>query len=448
MDGSNTANAKGFTATPPVSPVTALDTASPGGRKYPATWVDNSGNLWMFGGIGFDIPTTTNPIFLNDMWQYSGTQRYYGGYDSGASTYWVQNQANNWFSSTAPGPRWGAVSWKDNTGKLLLFGGQAGTLGAGGIGFLNDMWQFDTSGIGAWTRLSFTNPLCNNSAFNNNGIYGTQGTPSANNCPGSRWGAAYSTDASGNLWVFGGFGFDAASSTPGLLNDLWEYTTAGQWVWVSGANTINPDGVYGTQGTAASSNVPGGRQAASSWLDASGTVWLFGGYNLSQGGQPNGFNDLWKYSSGQWTWVSGANTVNQTGIYGVQGTPAAANAPGARWGAASWIDPAGRLWLFGGEGYDTTANGGLADLWQFSAGQWTWVKGPNSVSQVGAYGLTPAQQDFPHVVNYPGSRFFPAYWNDRANGYFWMLGGEGFDSTTTSGGIGLMNDLWRYLPFP
>jgi hypothetical protein len=139
--------------------------------------------------------------------------------------------------------------------------------------------------------------------------------------------------------------------------------------------------------------------------------------------------------------------VNQTGVYGVENTPASANTPGARWGSASWIDASGRLWLFGGEGYDATANGTLGDLWQFSGGQWTWVKGPNSVSQPGTYGLTPGQIDYPHVVNYPGTRSFPAYWVDL-NGYFWMFGGEGYDSTTTSNGLGSLNDLWRYLPYP
>lgn len=89
----------------------------------------------------------------------------------------------------------------------------------------------------------------------------------------------------------------------------------------------------------------------------------------------------------------------------------------------------------------------LGDLWEYSGGQWTWIKGPDSVSQPGTYGLAPAQVDYPHVVNYPGTRAFPAYWVDL-NGYFWMMGGEGYDSTTTSGGIGMLNNLWRYLPYP
>lgn len=49
---------------------------------------------------------------------------------------------------------------------------------------------------------------------------------------------------------------------------------------------------------------------------------------------------------GEWTWMSGADTVNQSGIYGVQGTPDPANVPGARRNSISWIDGAGNLWLF------------------------------------------------------------------------------------------------------
>jgi hypothetical protein len=40
------------------------------------------------------------------------------------------------------------------------------------------------------------------------------------------------------------------------------------------------------------------------------------------------------------------------------------------------------------------------------------------------------------------------YWIVPSTHEFWMFGGEGYDSTTTSGGIGLLNDLWRYLPYP
>jgi hypothetical protein len=231
-----------------------------------------------------------------------------------------------------------------------------------------------------------------------------------------------------------------------LLNDLWKFDGT-NWTWMSGLSTTNADGVYGTQGQAGPLNVPGGREASVSWVDASGNFWLFGGYNLSAMGQPNAFNDLWEYSAGQWTWVSGSSAVNQLGNYGVQGTAASTNVPGARWSPAAWIDAAGRLWLFGGEGFDATANGTLGDLWYFNAGQWTWVKGPSSVSQPGVYGLTPGNFMYPHYTSNPGTRWGSGYWTDQS-GQFWMFGGEGFDSTATSGGTGSLNDLWRYLPYP
>jgi hypothetical protein len=81
-----------------------------------------------------------------------------------------------------------------------------------------------------------------------------------------------------------------------------------------------------------------------------------------------------------------------------------------------------------------------------STGEWTYVKGPSPVSQPGTYGLPPAAEDYPNVVSFPGTRWGPAYWS--RGGYFWLFGGQGYDSTTSSGGIGLMNDLWRYLPYP
>lgn len=40
----------------------------PGGHSRPATWTDNKGNLWMFGGLGNDAQG--KQTVLNDLWQY------------------------------------------------------------------------------------------------------------------------------------------------------------------------------------------------------------------------------------------------------------------------------------------------------------------------------------------------------------------------------------------
>src|ERR1017187_8203324 len=81
--------------------------------------------------------------------------------------------------------------------------------------------------------------------INNFGVYGTKGTAAAGNKPGAREGCGMTwTDGSGNLWLFGDYGFSAGSQ--GLLNDLWKYDPFSfMWTWVNGDNTINNAPVFG-----------------------------------------------------------------------------------------------------------------------------------------------------------------------------------------------------------
>jgi hypothetical protein len=114
--------------------------------------------------------------------------------------------------------------------------------------------------------------------------------------------------------------------------------------------------------------VPGARSAASSWTDSSGNFWLFGGSGYDSTGGVGDLYDLWQYNPGigGWTWVSGGNSVNANGAYGIQGNSSATTTePGARLGASAWFDSSGSLWLFGGVGYGSSDNGYLNDLWQF-----------------------------------------------------------------------------------
>jgi len=202
---------------------------------------------------------------------------------------------------------------------------------------------------------------------NASGIYGTLGTAAAGNLPGARQAANAWIDSSNNLWLFGGYGYDSAGHL-GYLNDLWQFNPGtAMWTWINGANTDDGVGVYGTQGTAASGNTPGGRQAASSWTDSSGNFWLFGGAGYASSGGVGSLNDLWEYSpsGGQWNWVGGSNEPNSLGSYGTQGAPSTGTSPGARYAASAWIDSSNNLWLFGGAGNGSAANGYLNDLWQF-----------------------------------------------------------------------------------
>ena len=50
---------------------------------------------------------------------------------------------------------------------------------------------------------------------------------------------------------------------------------------MSGNNTINVNGVYGTKGVSSPSNYPGGRHGSVSWIDSTGSLWIFGGFGYA-----------------------------------------------------------------------------------------------------------------------------------------------------------------------
>jgi N-acetylneuraminic acid mutarotase len=246
------------------------------------------------------------------------------------------------------------------------------------------------------------------------------------------------------MWLFGGVGLDS-KGTYGALNDLWEFSPeARTWTWVSGSSTANAQAVFGTKGVAAASNDPGGRENSLTWIDSSGNLWLFGGESPDSGDLV-ALNDLWEYrpTAKTWTWVSGSSTGKSKGVYGTQGIGAANNVPGARGGSVSWMDSSGNLWLFGGEGLDSTGYGGdLNDLWEYSpaANRWTWVSGSDAANTYGVYGT----EGVAAASNVPGARAGSVSWTDPT-GNHWLFGGQGYASVT-SGQVGNLNDLWRCQP--
>jgi N-acetylneuraminic acid mutarotase len=261
------------------------------------------------------------------------------------------------------------TAWTDASGDLWLFGGSG--YGATGIayGFLNDLWKYiPTANQWAWMGGSNAVWETGGAAAGQAGVYGALGVPADANTPGVRYGASSWTDSNGNFWLFGGTGLDSWGLYGGL-NDLWEYNPSiRQWAWMGGEYWVNQSGRYGTLGVADFGNMPGARSAASSWIDHNGDFWLLGGTGYDSSGTVGDLNDLWKYSpsSGQWTWMGGSGMTGARGVYRNKGTADPANIPGARESAATWTDASGNLWLFGGEGYDSTGTAGaLNDLWEF-----------------------------------------------------------------------------------
>lgn len=410
---------------------------NPGTRGGAATWVDGSGNLWLFGGQGIGASSTSAQ--LNDLWEFvpaTGQWAWISGSNASGVTGGVSGVYGTLGVDTTgnvPGSRSAQVTWTDQSGKLWLFGG-FGYDSAGNQGYLNDLWEFNPA-TKKWIWMGGGNTIVSGSGLA--GVYGTRGTAASTNVPGSRSSATSWTDGSGNFWLFGGNGFDV-NGVRGDLNDLWKFNPAsGQWAWMGGSNTTNSAGVYGSLGVADASNAPGGRAGASGWIDSTGNLWLFGG----AGPGSIAFNDLWEFNttSKEWTWVSGASTAGQAGVWGTLGTADAANVPSARWGTYNWIDSNGILWLFGGVGNDSAAASGfLNDLWAFNpaTSQWTWMGGSNTANQVGVYGT----QETPASSNTPGGRYVASSWTS-GNGTLWLYGGWTKDlQGSNSISVG---DLWE-----
>jgi hypothetical protein len=425
--------------------------AAPGARESAASWTDATGNLWLFGGQGYDSNGTFG--YLDDLWKFNpktdGTWIWFGGSSSAnqGGTYGSRGTAS---ISSSPGGRINAVSWVDASSKLWLFGG-LGYDSRGGLGELNDLWEYSSS-LGAWTWVSGANTIGATGIYNSYVrpvIGGSAGRASRLAAvPGARDSATSWIDSSGILWLYGGKGF-SSTNRQGYLGDLWAFApSTGTWLAVAGPNTINFHGMY--QHKLPSTGTPGARESAVAWADASGSLWFFGGRGFELGTTPLGsLNDLWKYapavrfgrpSAATWTRLAGGFR-NPPSRYGTSGVASTLNGPSKRAAAVSWTDAAGNFWLFGGTGEDSMrAQGELNDLWEYipTDKTWTWVGGSDVASAKGVYGT----QNSPSAANVPGARSGAASWTD-ASGNFWLYGGKGYDATGT---LGDMNDLWEYVP--
>jgi hypothetical protein len=351
----------------------------PGGRSQAASWVDSSGNLWLFGGQG-TYTSTDNSVQLNDLWEFNPTNSVW--------TWWGGTEDSPVSSPvpTIPAGRFGPYSWSDADGNFMLFGGQTACVGcAPGDScpscFLNDLWQFNPTTT-QWTLMSGSA-----NGVVKPGQYGVLGYDAPANYPGNRAGGVRWTDSGGEEWFFGGSGIDKYSAI-GILNDLWRYNPADeQWAWMSGdtfegyPTSVDNFGVstywisnssFGTPGLSTVTGHPGGRLGATNWIDALGNFWEFGGTGLDGIRVYGSLNELWEYNppTHQWAWVGGLSHVGSNGytvgFFGSLQTATPGSVPNGRNNASTWTDSSGNIWLFGGGAVDPV-NGTLAfnDLWEY-----------------------------------------------------------------------------------
>jgi len=211
-----------------------------------------------------------------------------------------------------------------------------------------------------------------------------------------------------------------------IVCPLLAFSQAGEWTWVSGVNSANFTGTFGTQGVPDVNNAPPGDYEPCEWKDQQGNFYLYGG-------TINSYGDLWRYNptTNEWTWMTGTALSSPVANHGTLGVPSPTNAPGVRaFGARTWTDLNNNLWLFGG----FSGGSSLNDLWKYdvSSNLWTWMSGDTLGNSSGSFGT----QGIPSPSNKPTALCEDACtWIDKNNN-LWMYGGY-YSALEYS-------DVWKY----
>ncbi len=418
---------------------------TPGSLQDAMTWVDSSGNLWLFGGFCNGSPPNQT------LWKYNhkeGTWTWVAGakaislfptseeIKAESGKYGVQGVAS---TNNFPGARDGSITWVDKSGNFWLFGGsgQASESSTSPYdqGILNDLWKFNPKDL-TWTWVA------GSSNAGQIGNYGTKNIEASTNVPGARWHSSGGIDSDGNLWIFGGNGLSSVTQTNlddrmRMLGDLWKFNiSTGKWTWISGSNLGGSIGNFGTKGVESATNEPINRIQNVMVIDSSNNIWIFGGGETYNG---HG-NDLWKYNqkTKMWTFMSGSSygASGATAI-GTKGVASVNNQPAGRDGANGWIDKSNNIWIFGGsaESSNGISSGSINDLWKYNINDntWTWVSGSLSLVNTGTYGT----KGVSNINNIPSARAFAAGTVD-ASGSYWIYGGDSLGGYTAD----IYSDLW------
>lgn len=334
--------------------------------------------------------------------------------------------------SNTPGARIGFTNWTDNAGNLWLFGGQM----SGGA-LKNDMWMYSPS-TGNWTW--FTGAQTTSS-----GIYGTMSVASSTVTPGARKDATGWVDGNGDLYLFGGDGYDYDISndcTGALLylDDLWKFNVSTkQWIWLGPNASSNMCGnvALGSLSVANSGNSPGGRYSAQSvFVPDLNKVYLFGGYGHGFSGDGL-YSDIWTFnpSTGNWTWVSGPSIPDQDPVAGAAGVSATSYHPGGVQYGVLDVDSSNNIWFFGGYGRGSSNQGERSSVWRYTTAnnQWAFMHGAS-----GAHNTINTYSDTNTSSAIPGARSKTRGFIDN-NDQFWIIGGFGNGNSASQGQL---NDVW------
>jgi hypothetical protein len=318
------------------------------------TWVDNNGNLWLYGGS----------IQSDDLWKYNISTNEWTWMKGDSSiipnfqyvppvygTYQVPDVNNT------PGSRQEVnTTWTDISGNLWLFGGGAGDWDS--TYEYNDLWKFDIS-LNQWVWMK--GPNYHNDSLGN---YGIMGIESPSNLPPARSAYAKWKDPQGNFYFFGGwFISDTWNCQWRGFNDVWKYNiTTNNWIWLGGDTIWYSPGYYSSVCMTNSNNIPrNSNENRATSYDSSGNVYMFGSIGCLCDNFTAVRNEIWQYNicTNQWTLIKHNNPIN----WGIKGISNNSNAPPKKFGSISWLR-GNEFWVFGGSRYGNSES--FNDLWKFT----------------------------------------------------------------------------------
>ncbi|MCP9747818.1 kelch repeat-containing protein [Lacihabitans sp. CS3-21] len=336
-------------------------------------------------------------------------------------------------SGNHPSPRQGAMLWNDKKGSIYMFGGE-GVEETGEVGVFNELWSFNLT-TQSWELKK------GNRKVNQKVERYAKSIESFNTQPEGRKGASTWVDKNGDLWMFGGRGFDNVSN----YDQMWHFSAKkNTWILMGGSDKTNQKNNVSIKKENSAGSLPGARYGSAFWTDKDGNFWMFGGSVYSNDKAKDSYlADLWQFDFNKKTWILVAGPIEEDPKVSPSDKEDFGRIPSARAQASSWYNSNNNsLYIYGGYGLDPKAlgDGGLSDLWQFDiiAKRWILLKGKSGHFEKSNTGVTEVASD--DVT--PGFRHEAINWTDDL-GDFWLFGGQ---RTTQNNIMYLNNDIWKYSP--
>lgn len=318
---------------------------SPGFRTESASWVDNYGRFWLYGGIGC---TAIGGQPYGDLWLYDPAINMWtwmkGDSIPNPSAIYGNKGVEDSIVTPLPTNEI-AINWTSDDGNLWLLDNKG------------CLWRYNMQ-TNNWTWIKG-----NNNASYPVSVFGTKGVPDTANTPGatlmdySKW-----KDSQGNFWfLFSGMH---------MQKILWKFEIPiNSWIWIDGDTTFLADSLnyFAGQCNFEQEIIPFARkESRSCWIDYCDNLWLMGGYADNHWQYPFTSNDLIYFNPHQSKWYWADNDTAQI-IFsnsGQIGISSPTNMPASRSGANGFRDNEGNFWLFGGS--DSYFIGVFSDLWIYS----------------------------------------------------------------------------------